>query len=146
MVVSLFTACVVRFRDLLRGPCFWSLELEITHCYFDFVNTTRPNDNIVIVPLNKLLVSRVCRNCTEIAHYFNVPHALEYLVAGQQMTLCTGELSWSLDHTQKRSLIAPITSINSRRLNKALNSVADARGLRICSNSESLPYLCQCPQ
>ena len=164
----------MRFRNSTHGPCFWGLELEITHCYFDFVNLTRPDKNVVVVPLSKLrdscdycseidnyFITRPDRNvviiplsklksscdyCSQIDNYFNVPGANEYLVAGQKMALCNnGQLHWSLDHTHRRSLIAPTTEIGSKQLARALHRVADANGLRMCLNKQLLPYLCPCP-
>ena len=138
------TACWVRYHGLTQGPCSWSLELEVVHCFFDFANITLPEDNIVVVPLSKL--RRACKNCTEIADYFSVPGAREYLVAGQQITLCTGELGWALDHTSKSSLVAPITErtarITSKQFKNALKRVATKHQLDMCTNSESLPHLC----
>ena len=133
-------ACVVKFHNLVRGPCSWSLELEVVHCYFDFVNMSRPGNNIVVIPLSKL--RRACDYCSEIVDYFSVAGASEYLVAAQKINLCTGELGWSLDHTSKNSLIAPTTSVGSKQLKRALERVAGDNDMRVCKNEQSLQYLC----
>lgn len=138
-----YTAYEARFHNLLRGPYFWSLELEVAHCYFDFANVTLSNDSsLVVIPLSKL--RRECDYCSQTEDYFNVTGAEEYLVAGQQITLSTGELVWSLDHTSRKSLVAPTTKVRSDKLIKALRKVACEHKLGVCKNSEQKLYLCPC--
>lgn len=135
---------MVKFQDLFRGPCVWSLKVQVVHCYFDFVNISRSGNNIVVIPLSKL--RRACDYCSKVEDYFRVSGASEYLIAAQKITLCTGELGWSLDHTSRNSLVASTTGVGSKQLGRALDKVARHKNMKVCKNSNSLQYLAgNCP-